>query len=126
MAHDTHDETHGVGHIVSHKILIATGFALLVLTVITVLAAEFDFGRANVFVALAIAAVKASLVVLFFMHLRWDRPFNSFIFVASIFFVGLFIAFALTDTVEYETEINPGNAEKVKTALEELAASATP
>jgi cytochrome c oxidase subunit 4 len=87
----------GVGHIVPVKVLAATGFALLVLTAITVWVASFDFGNVNIWVALSIAALKASLVVLFFMHLRYDRPFNGIIFVTSLAFVTLFIAFALTD-----------------------------
>ncbi|MHC4992231.1 MAG: cytochrome C oxidase subunit IV family protein, partial [Planctomycetota bacterium] len=107
-------------HIVPIRILAATGIALLFLTVVTVWIAKFDFGAANVFVALMIAAIKASLVVLFFMHLRWDRPFNSFIFVASIAFVALFISFALTDTIEYEEDVIPGNGLDVEQRLTEL------
>jgi cytochrome c oxidase subunit 4 len=126
MAHDsdmTHgDAHHGVGHIVPIKTLVVTGLALLVLTIITVVAASFDFGAANVFVALAIAAFKASLVVLFFMHLKYDRPFHSFIMVGSVFFVMLFIAFALTDTVEYREDVVGGNAPAVQEKLTELTA----
>ena len=120
MAGDTHNPTeghaehHGVGHIVPVRILVATGLALLVFTIITVWAASFDFGAGNVFIALLIAGFKASLVVLFFMHLRYDRPFNSFIFVTSICLVMLFISFALPDTVEYEDELIPGNAPLVE------------
>lgn len=100
-----HDEEHGVGHVVSPKILIANGLALLVLTALTVGIAKFDFGEANVWVALSIAGLKVSLVCLFFMHLFWDRPFNSFIFVTSIAFVVVFIGFALSDTFAYREDI---------------------
>ncbi|MHC5005586.1 MAG: cytochrome C oxidase subunit IV family protein, partial [Planctomycetota bacterium] len=113
-------EAHGVGHIVPVRYLVATGLALLVLTVVTVWIAQFHFGAANIFVALAIAVLKASLVVLFFMHLRWDRPFNSFIFIASIAFVALFIAFALTDTIEYRGDLAGGDAPAVETKINEL------
>ena len=119
---DAHDDGHGVGHVVPVRYLVATGLALLVLTVVTVWVAGFDFGAANIFVALLIAGFKASLVVLFFMHLRWDRPFNSFIFVASIAFVVLFIAFALTDTIEYSPDLIEGDAPLVETRLTELSA----
>ena len=74
-------ERHGVGHIVPFRVLTATAIALLILTAITVWAAGFDFGAGNVWVALGIAALKGSLVALFFMHLRWDRPFNAIVFV---------------------------------------------
>jgi len=45
--------------------------------------------------------VKASLVVLFFMHLRWDKPFNAIVFIGCLIFVGLFISLALLDTGQY-------------------------
>lgn len=102
---------HGVGHVVHPKVLIATGGALLVLTVVTVAAAkinfeDFDLRELNIFVAMGIALLKATLVCLFFMHLRWDRPFNAFVLVGSLALVALFIAFAMTDTSEYKPEID--------------------
>jgi cytochrome c oxidase subunit 4 len=114
MAYETHESTtehsdshnHGVGHVVPIKLLVAVGMALLVLTWITVAAMKIDLGDGNIYLALGIAVVKASLVALFFMHLRWDRPFNAFVFVTSIAFVALFIAFALTDSSEYRPEQN--------------------
>ena len=45
-----------------------------------------------------IASVKASLVALFFMHLRWDKPVNAVIFCSTLFFLGLFLIGAYTDT----------------------------
>ena len=109
MAHSSHTHEHshghGVGHVVPYKALIATGGGLLVLTWLTVAATKVDLGDGNIYIALGIAVVKASLVALFFMHLRWDRPFNAFIFVASISFVALFISFALTDTLEYRQQV---------------------
>ncbi len=112
--------SHGVGHIVPAKTLVATGLALLVLTLITVWAAKIDLGNLNIWIALAIAVLKASLVVLFFMHLRYDRPFNGFVFVTYLEFVAIFISFALTDTKEYAPDIDTGDAPKVVEALDEL------
>ena len=120
--HDAHDD-HGVGHLVPVKYLIANGTALLFLTVITVWVAQFDFGAANIWIALAIAGLKASLVVLFFMHLWWDRAFNAFIFVASIAFVLLFISFALTDSLEYRDQVIPGEGSDVQERLAEITAA---
>ena len=122
---DEHVETeehghHGVGHIVPVKVLAATGGALLVLTVITVWVASYDFGNVNIWVALSIAAIKGSLVALFFMHLRYDRPFNGIVLVASLAFVALFISFALTDTREYAPDMDTGNAPLVEQKLGEL------
>ena len=71
--------------------------ALLILTAITVGAAFVDFGSANVAIALSIATVKAILVGLFFMHLRWDKPVNAIICVAGFLFLGIFLMFDLLD-----------------------------
>ena len=116
---------HGVGHIVPVKVLAATGIALLILTVITVWVASIDLGNINIWAALSIAAIKGSLVALFFMHLRYDRPFNGIILVASFAFVALFISFALTDTREYAPDLDTGNAPLVEQRLGELESAGT-
>lgn len=94
-----------VGHVAPLRALVGTGLCLLVLTWVTVAAAGVDLGEANIYIALAIAVLKASLVGLFFMHLRWDRPFNAIVFVGSIAFVALFIGFAMVDTAEYKPDV---------------------
>ena len=71
--------------------------ALLFLTGLTVGAAYIDLGAGNVVVALIIATIKASLVALFFMHLRWEKPVNSIIAVAGFLFLGIFLMFDLID-----------------------------
>jgi cytochrome c oxidase subunit 4 len=73
--------------------------ALLVLTCITVAASYVDFGAAsvNVVVALTIASIKGSLVALYFMHLRYDKPLNSVIFVSGLFFLALMLMLTLID-----------------------------
>jgi cytochrome c oxidase subunit 4 len=100
-----HDAPHGVGHVVSLKILVNVFLALTLLTIVTVGASYVNFGEFNLIIALAIAVVKASLVVLFFMHLRWDKPFNSIVFVGCLIFVGLFISLALLDTGQYHGSV---------------------
>lgn len=97
-------------HGVTLPILGATLLALLVLTVITVGVTWFpwlDFGpRINLWVALIIATVKASLVALYFMHLRYDKPFNAVVLISALFFVILFIGAALQDSAEYRANID--------------------
>jgi cytochrome c oxidase subunit 4 len=88
-------------HIVPLRLLMGVGAALLVLTAVTVGATYVDLGRLNLAVALLIAVVKATLVALYFMHLRWDRPLNAIVFVAAIGFVILFVLLAVMDTLEY-------------------------
>jgi hypothetical protein len=54
------------------------------------------------------------------MHLRYDRPFNGIILVTSLAFVALFISFTLTDTREYASNVDTGNAPLVEQRLGEL------
>lgn len=80
---------------------------LLIMTVVTVGAAYIDFGPWNTVVAIGIATVKASLVALFFMQLRYDR-FNSIIFVGGLLFLAIFLIWTLFD-LSTRTEVLPGN-----------------
>ncbi len=72
--------------------------ALLVLTVVTVLAAGVDFGAGNVVIALGIASIKGSLVALYFMHLRHDKRMSAIIFVAGLVMLAIFLVICIIDT----------------------------
>jgi cytochrome c oxidase subunit 4 len=110
------DNAHaGVGHVMRRRVLFRVLAALLVLTYVTVAVTNFDFGRFNLWMAMAIAVVKASLVVLFFMHLKYDKPFNALVIIVSMALLVLFIAIALTDTEQYEPNRIPGYAPSIKT-----------
>jgi cytochrome c oxidase subunit 4 len=104
-----------VGHIVPLPVLFAVLGTLLVMTFVTVAVSWFDFGRFNLWIALGIAVFKASLVLLFFMHLKYDKPFNAIVIIVSMALVMLFIAIALTDTAQYERDKIPGYAPSIKT-----------
>jgi len=97
-------------HVAPLSTLLAVFASLVLLTFLTVGATWFDFGPANLFVAMGIATVKASLVVLYFMHLRWDMPFNAIVFIATLCFVMLFVGFVLLDTTQYQPDLIPGFA----------------
>lgn len=102
--HDAFHDT--VGHVVPLRLLITIFAALIALTFITVGVTFVDFGRdPNLIIAIAIAVVKASLVALYFMHLRWDSPFNSLVLVAAFVFVALIIIFALVDSYSYSPNV---------------------
>jgi len=108
MDHAT-DHEHGEGgHVVSVRLLATILGVLLVLTVATVAVTYVDLGMFNLFIALVIALVKATLVGLYFMHLRWDRPFNAIVLVTSLLMVVLFIGLTLMDTKAYQPDIIPG------------------
>jgi cytochrome c oxidase subunit 4 len=99
---------HGVGHLVPVSLLFGVLMLLLVLTAITVWLSgpEWQFSRGfGIVIALVLATVKASLVALYFMHLRWDRPFNGLVLLFSFFLLALFLGLALLDTRSYHDSI---------------------
>ena len=91
MAHDG-------PHIVPKSVLLKVFGGLIVLTIVTVGAAYVPLGPLTVPVAIGIAVAKASLVVLFFMHLKYDNPVNALTFTIGTIFVVVFIAITLLDT----------------------------
>lgn len=100
---DHHDDHHGISHVASIKVLVGTGGALLFLTVVTVLATKVDFGPSiNLAIAMFIAVVKATLVVLFFMHLKYDKIFHTVVFLSAILAAALFVGFTLMDSGQYQ------------------------
>ena len=85
-------------HIVSVKVYLAILLVLIVGTVVTVWAGFRDFpGPLNVIIALTIASVKATLVVLYFMHLRYSTRLVWVIFISALFWMGLLFALTLSD-----------------------------
>ena len=97
------DDHHGISHVASVKVLVGTGSALLLLTLVTVAATKVDFGPSiNLAIAMLIAVVKATLVVLFFMHLKYDKLFHSVVFVSAILAAALFVGFTLMDSGQYQ------------------------
>src|SRR4051812_39641381 len=102
-ANEHHADNHGLAHTATIKTLLATGGTLLALTLVTVLATKIDFGaNINLAIAMVIAVTKATLVILFFMHLRYDKLFHSVIFVSAILAASLFVGFTLMDSSQYQ------------------------
>lgn len=91
-----HNDQHA-HFIVPVRYYISTFVALLILTVITVAVARFDFGSMNIVIAMGVAVFKASLVASIFMGLKWDKKVNLVFFVSSILFLGIFLGYALLD-----------------------------
>ena len=84
-------------HVVSKKLYVAIFAALIVLTYITVFVATIDFGPLNIVVALTIAVVKGTLVVLYFMHVRYGNRLTWVVVGASFFWILILFAFLLGD-----------------------------
>lgn len=98
-----HDHAHSPGgdhvpHVLPLSVYFKTWGALLVLTAVTVGASYVDFGGANLYIALLIASIKATLVALIFMHLRYDQKFHSVIFSMALIFLVVFVGFTMFDT----------------------------
>ncbi len=113
--HDGPSAHAGLGHVMPVKVLLIVWAALVVLTVATVGVTYVDMGRFNLVVALGVAAVKASLVGLYFMHLRYDSPFNGFVLVVALAFVALFIMGTIGDTGAYQHEMQPPTGVTIST-----------
>jgi cytochrome c oxidase subunit 4 len=85
-------------HIMSSKFYYTIWIALLGLTGITAGVAFVDLGPLNVVVALVIATVKALLVVLFFMHVKYtSEKLTKIVIVSAIFWLFLLLALSMAD-----------------------------
>ena len=108
MAHEhekaadlTHGEDDGFyvhAHVSSVKFYVAILAALMFFTLLTVGVASIHLGPLNLAVAIVIASIKATLVITFFMHLKYDNKFNATIVVCSLMFIGVFFAYTMNDT----------------------------
>jgi len=85
-------------HIMSSKFYYTIWIALLCLTVITAAISFVDLGPLNTVVALVIATVKALLVVLFFMHVKYtSEKLTKIVIVSAIFWLFLLLALSMAD-----------------------------
>ena len=85
-------------HIVPVKVYLAIFLALLVGTFLTVVAAFYDFPwRFNTVIALTIATIKATLVVLYFMHVRYSSRLVWVIITSALFWLAIMFALTLSD-----------------------------
>ncbi len=90
------------------KELTLTFVALIVLTIVTVKIAKVDFGSVaiNISIAMFIASIKAFLVALYFMHLKWEEKLIIFFAVLSIPFLIIMIGTMVWDVAEKTAALN--------------------
>src|SRR5664279_965776 len=86
-----------VGHIAPASMYVVIWAVLMVLTAVTVFAATIELHVFNIVLALLIATIKGTLVVLFFMHLRYTPKLTMVTVVASIFFLLILFGLTMTD-----------------------------
>jgi cytochrome c oxidase subunit 4 len=84
-------------HVVPKKLYILVFAALIVFTGLTTGVAFINLGKWNTVAALAIAVCKATLVVLFFMHLRWSSNLVKMVVAASLLWLAILIVLTVSD-----------------------------
>ena len=84
-------------HVVPTKIYYAIFAVLMVLTGVTVAAAYVDMGRLNAVVALAIAGFKATVVVLYFMHVKYSTRLIKLTVIAGLYWMTILFGLTLGD-----------------------------
>ena len=93
------EPTHHEEHVVSPKVYGIIFASLLVLTGTTVGASYLELGQFNVVVALAIACIKAVLVILFFMHVKYSSRLTKLTVAAGFFTFFVLITMSMTDYI---------------------------
>jgi cytochrome c oxidase subunit 4 len=88
-----------LGHVVAQKTYFLIFGILLALTALTTGIAFLDLGQWNTIVALTIACCKATLVVLFFMGLRWSTRLIRAVLLAALMWLAILIGLTTTDFV---------------------------
>ena len=92
--HDVHDT---LDHVVSPKIYIIVGATLLILTGVTVWASFIELNVFNPIIALFIAVVKATIVVLFFMHVKYSSKLTKLTVAGGVFTFLVLVGMTLAD-----------------------------
>lgn len=88
---------HSNHHIVPLKTYFLIFGALMVGTALTVMVAKVDYGVWNILVAMTVAIIKATLVVLYFMHVRYSSRLTQVIVVAGVFWLAIMLVFTMQD-----------------------------
>jgi cytochrome c oxidase subunit IV len=93
------EPTHHEEHIVSPKVYLIVGTVLLILTGTTAAVSYIDLGVFNAVVAIAIACLKMTLVVLFFMHIKYSSKLTKLTVAAGFFTFIVLIMMTMTDYI---------------------------
>ncbi len=84
-------------HLVPIRTFVSVWLALVALTFVTVGAAYTDLKHMSVFTAILIACIKSTLVVMYFMHLRFERRIFTWFFVAAFGTYAIFLVLTFAD-----------------------------
>jgi cytochrome c oxidase subunit IV len=97
-------------HILPKRVYYTIFAILLFCTYLTVQFAFLDLGAMNTVAALAIATFKATLVVLFFMHVKYGSHLTKLIVGVAIFFLGIMLTLTMTDYMSRGWFTAPGGS----------------
>ena len=85
-------------HVVERKTYFVVWIALMALMALTAGLSRIDLGQWSTVVAMAIAVAKALLVILFFMHVRYeDQKITWIVVIAGFFWLAILLALSMTD-----------------------------
>ena len=84
-------------HVLPTRLYYTIFAILMICTLATVLIAFLDLGPFNIVAALTIAVFKATLVVLFFMHVKYSTQLTWAVVLGSIFWLGILLALTMSD-----------------------------
>ncbi|MCG6909793.1 MAG: cytochrome C oxidase subunit IV family protein [Deltaproteobacteria bacterium] len=84
-------------HVLSYSKLALVLAALIGLTSITVMVSRIDLGILNIWIAILIASLKSSLVLMFFMHLKYESRLVRISVIGTIFCLAILIGFIFWD-----------------------------
>jgi cytochrome c oxidase subunit 4 len=85
------------GHVVPVKVYVTVFVILLIMTATTTAVSSVDLGPWNTVAALGIAVFKATLVVLFFMHLKYSPRLTHTVLMGGLFWLAILLALTLSD-----------------------------
>ena len=94
--------SHGAGHVSPISLYVTIFLALMVLTGVTVGAAFVNLGQFNFLVAMIIAVFKASLVVWYFMHVKYQSRLTKLTVATGLFFLAILLGMMLIDYTSKE------------------------
>jgi len=84
-------------HLLSYRKLLGVLGILFLLTVVTILVSRIDLGWLNIWIALMVASIKSSFVLMYFMHLKYESKLFLLTFTITVFIVAILISFMFWD-----------------------------
>ena len=92
-----HEESHEEHHVLPDGLFIMVWVGLLILTAITVGASVMFSGRIGIVTAMIVTPIKAALILMYFMHLKYEKPGFVAMFLSAVGILGIFLGLTFFD-----------------------------